>query len=751
MATLTRKIAALRMLPPRAAAGFLKSAWTHAGTAERAVLLEALFSIADDHAAAHAVRLLHIVPPRAAESIARRIDRPLNAAARLVLAQRDASGTRNLILCIRARLDLQLVQHLPELLTAPYASSLRSDAATGLLEIVIGRMGRHGNGAISDSDRGRIERALIAAGQTYDDHRRSEIILALAVALRRAGPVLREWGGACDSAARLALLRLCRRSDISLVRENLLRWWTDPVLSRAALRACCSSLDHESLESILAQSHLLYLPAWRRAARRIDRPLRLLPGDSRSRQMGPAAQAGLAMLIGALDLTPQTRANRLGRMRAAVSAAARCSALRETVKGSGDAAAVTTITFAFDEHPRIARIAAARLMSRGDSRARFADHAVEITRAASRSAAMLATPAAASRDPRVLFDRIKELSPSARNAAARTLYVRSRGAFVVALRDSLENSSVEARMAAVELARRLAIEHEIELELLLQAASSDARIAATATAALAGTRSEAADRALRLALRHPDARVRANALEAGLTRIGSPSEMPIEPHLESPHARLRANALLAWLRTHAGELDRFEQMVSDPRAAHRISAAWVAGRLRCSGLRPRVLELGACDPDPTVRRRAVRAARLLAGSSREGLTVLSAGHPAPAQAVVMHRVEGFTNREMLPGFDAGWVAFAVGCTLAILLIVNWMRRRDRARLGREYRIFSRAIGIARADQRLLARVARRAAPPALHPAALLLSADCFDAACRIASLSARDVARLRVIRRRVFP
>lgn len=123
---------------------------------------------------------------------------------------------------------------------------------------------------------------------------------------------------------------------------------------------------------------------------------------------------------------------------------------------------------------------------------------------------------------------------------------------------------------------------------------------------------------LRGLLEHSDDRVRADAIET-LSQI-LPEQGVERRFFDDGCARVRANALAAALSTDAASrgIEQSEeaalclqQMLTDRRSGHRLSACWVASRLGSRGIRyaDSLAALAQRERDPAVQSAAVRAAR----------------------------------------------------------------------------------------------------------------------------------------------
>jgi hypothetical protein len=199
-----------------------------------------------------------------------------------------------------------------------------------------------------------------------------------------------------------------------------------------------------------------------------------------------------------------------------------------------------------------------------------------------------------------------------------------RDGFLSDLRARIRQGSLTAMMAA----RRLGLQREVELELLMVAGSGGEREVATAVAGLGESGSEAALVAVRACVAHGSGRVRANALEA-LGRGGRAAGAAAAELLEDPHHRARANALMCMVRAgEAGAVGRLGGMLADRRPLHRLAGLWAVERAalsrawtesadwhECTG---RLAELARSEPEPPVRARAIACAAAILARMRSG-------------------------------------------------------------------------------------------------------------------------------------
>lgn len=201
---------------------------------------------------------------------------------------------------------------------------------------------------------------------------------------------------------------------------------------------------------------------------------------------------------------------------------------------------------------------------------------------------------------------------------------------VASIYEALGRESDQA--GAILLTRKLGLASRFQdrmIELAMHAA--DAKVAATAVAALADCASHASMDATVGALGHADPRVRANAIETLGRRVRGGESLPAQviELKHDGHHRVRANALRLelGLAPAAAPLSELEGMLRDARPEHRWAGAWLASRALGGGLRRalgpgadplamRLVELASGDPDDRVRRRAAIGASRLMGELR---------------------------------------------------------------------------------------------------------------------------------------
>ncbi|MCL4220599.1 MAG: hypothetical protein KJZ65_04440 [Phycisphaerales bacterium] len=520
-----------------------------------------------------------------------------------------------------------------------------------------------GEEALSAVTQGEVIANIRDGLAQFGQHQQRDVILAafiLADSLESPGSaalglpeLLAEEGHPVQAGMRAAL----RRSHAPFMRSRAWRWMKCEHVGSAALERVGrghGALEHEL---VLSAGHLLLHPA-RRAA------LLGLKVGSKSGPAGPVPSEGGALPSPAeLDSLSQVSRRWVGEMADAMQVdrgvrgvlrasmlSDRASWVRHAYARSADP--VEQADFVFDADARVARTAClgrsaagARIWSRWPMRSsdwQRARLAGKLTRSAHAAVRSIARQDAARMNPWMV-----DLPES--RLAAREWLASDRAGFLGALRERLHGEVGRDRVDAIRLARILRLTVGIEPELLELAVGEDARVAATAVAALGDLGSDSARAGIDRSLRAEDDRVRANAVEAGVR--SAPRAEHAGALLDvrmygvmielkgDPHHRVRANALRGLIE-HTGVdragavidsagVDGLREMLEDDRSMHRLAGLWLAertlsgpGRARAGAcydwMCRRVAGIATRDGDEMVRTRAVRCARrLLAGMRGE--------------------------------------------------------------------------------------------------------------------------------------
>jgi hypothetical protein len=521
--------------------------------------------------------------------------------------------------------------------------------------------------SIWPAERAVIERVAAEAAWTTAGHGRRGCLLAAAVLIHDRPQAsadqerlrrLLEQGG---SEPHAQLKTLLRRTPSALLRERALRWCTIPAMAGVCVERVATADTVGDHAAVLASAHLVLRPE---RARRLGlvrvRAVRrngeaampasgAVPDAAGYAALGPEQRRMVPRWVGVLDLDEASRRVALAPTLGDADALTRMLA----------AAAVPMadlVEYCFDAEPAVARGAMIRWSAAGTrvpgrptpARAYRAEMLGKLRRSPHAAVRACAAQDLASVDPW----RAEE--PASRLAARRWLKEDQSG-FLAAVRERLGHGDAGLRAGAAMVVRKLELVPRFEFELARAAGLKEGagepgalRVAATAVAALGDVRTEAARRAVRGGLDAPDDRVRANAVEAMVKQagVGGGSEGDLaqadsavwETLVElkrDPAHRVRANALRGLLAAGTGAAferaatDELARMLEDGRVAHRTAAVWLVERVLSGGGRARVgpvwadlarqiAERAEHDPDPGVRMRAVRCARVLLGEIRQG-------------------------------------------------------------------------------------------------------------------------------------
>lgn len=443
------------------------------------------------------------------------------------------------------------------------------------------------------AERASLERAAIAVVSLPGAHRLPSVRLALAMLGHQPGSTLRDALEARDSIVAAAMRGVVESADDERVQDLLVPWLGSPVLGRTIARRLSDLATPARMPRIFARSVLLRTPARRAMLHLIERPLRLLPeqliGDSAS------VLAASFDLLSGTDLTTRTRSDRLQRL---VAAGDEPTAIRAMLaldaSGAIERISVGDDTAALAPRMRVHRV----LRWRADTtdEASCADLPMSPLNAVRRLRC-------AARNAEAFWSLWSELSVSARRVAGRAALAGDRIAFIEGMRRALSEWESTEVLPVIDFVRRLSLAGDVELELLALAGSREERLASAAVAAIADSDAPSRPGVVRAAVQRGRGRVRANALRAGLV------EMTIWPDADrESDSRTRINTILA---TDAHPDERLAVVLRDVRVDHRRSALWAAARRGGNQCLVEVKRLAATEPDPLLRERADRVARLL--------------------------------------------------------------------------------------------------------------------------------------------
>ncbi|MBI1191347.1 MAG: hypothetical protein GC200_11785 [Tepidisphaera sp.] len=501
---------------------------------------------------------------------------------------------------------------------------------------------------------------IALACEAFERHRRRGVLLCammlldrerLASASARAGAGGREpgadrlvsWFAHAATDAHSALRTVIRASALPVAGLRAMEWigvepWTRACRQRLAQGG--NALEHEL---VLASAHLALRPRRARALSSIELKSRpALRAESPTTDAEPRSpgrrelEKGIFPEVSIVHSLSIDAARGAARIMGVVKAAApeRELAARAFLD-HGDVvsrhaamralAGVGLRDWAFDLNPQVSAGAAIRLSRADNPRAAEADDAdtqwwEHLARSPHERTRFLAQEELANR-PDALGATLRGRLLAARRMA------RAPGEVLEAINAALTEGATQR--PALMLARTLGVTPQFQGRIVeLAQGDGDAKVVATAIAALADVPTPAASEAALAALDHADARVRANAVEtlARKARLGEPLPAQVIEHKTDPHHRVRANCLrvgLAGPEVQAAAAD-LAAMLRDDRAEHRLAGAWLAsralgGRLRSTlpdakQLAGRLVELASDDADPRVRRRAfVGASRVMRG------------------------------------------------------------------------------------------------------------------------------------------
>jgi len=611
MPPLPKRLSLLKGCKPASAGAILADAVDHAEPEELQAIAPAALETGHGPALAAVLRHLHRLGPAGLTQFDA-VRGPLEAAVQAALARPTTQTAENVIRVIARRGEASLAHYLVDLLQRSGRDwdDIAEQAAGALLDVTVAVVGSSGRRLAEPAAMRQIDAALAAAGRDFRLHRQEAVLLAVAVMTPRAGPSLRALLQEDDHPLVLALRGVAERTREPLVRGNLVRWLGFEPLAGSVARWFHRLDGPQAYAQALRDGHLLLAPKRRRRLRRMDRPLQCLPSLAAAVTMPARPQAYVPVLLGALDLSPHTRHQRLADMIALPSPIARLRALQALLGRQGRRTAEAIEPFCFDRDRAVARMAVQHAVSNREGPAPALLAKLERSRhgaVARRAAVRLARSGA-----QAYFQRWRHMPPCQRLALALCLLAVDRDRFVNGLRIVLLAGDEEIQSAAVLLARRLGLVQSVEGELIRLACESPARVASAAVAALSAGRSAQALEALRQAVGHEDGRVKANAIEAlagtaQVNIIGS-----ISPLTGSEQNRPRANAVRAVLRADRKRgLAGLRRMLADPRPLHRVSAIWVARAARVAEAAPDLERLAVQDRLPEIRTRAMGAVRLL--------------------------------------------------------------------------------------------------------------------------------------------
>jgi len=597
------KIAFLRREPHGAGSSIAAAALRLAEPGEMDALAQVAMLFPNASNVAATVGVLHQLRPDTANLLAAPAI-PVAAALRLLWSRQAALNGIGLA---RRRAEPQLLAELVTFLDSAHDDVPRR-AAGAILAIVTAHAGRDGRRHMDDRTAAMIDVA-VATAVSNADRRLDELFLAAAVLAARPG---RRLGSLLDDplhAVHFSIRRVVQRVDHPLVCHNLFRWLTTDPLCAAAARSLHRARGAREYADMLVCGHLLLQPFRRRAMRRVDRPADCLPDLKTATTLPADAQVDLVRYVRVMPTTGAVRRERLADCAALPSPTARLNALLGLLGDDSDQASQSIEAMSTDTDEAVASLAAGRLLGARQP------PGPELLRALEASAhpliASRATVVAAGAGVDAFFDRWLRLAAADRVAIAHSLLPTRRVSFVSRLRNALSRGGRDEQLAAISLAGRLGVTRDLELALIGGAAGRNVRVASAAVGALGQAvfwgDLPHARHALQTALDHPDVRVQANALEA-VTRIDHSAIDRLWDRLDSRDNRLRANAVRAVLRRGRGDgSGALQTMLADADPRHRVSAIWVARRVREGRVSGDLRRIADQDAVAEVRRRAAAA------------------------------------------------------------------------------------------------------------------------------------------------
>ncbi len=513
----------------------------------------------------------------------------------------------------------------------------------------------------SDAEFRLVLDAVTRGVDSFDAHRRKELLLAALLLLERPSTCLQDTplralvsdpGSAAGRTLRSAL----RRGRAPIARGRAWDWLRETAVAGACAERLARAPTVADHAAVLEAGHLALAPAREAGLRLIPLSTRPAPAETvppgaeglrrRVHPDGPAPDRVSLQLLGfaARRRTP------------------RFVACLEADEASRDLALDPFLT---DPDP-VVRLAASRVVSATAARDFCLDGCEAIARSAAFAVSACGVPesgrlragdAGRRRFARVLersphgpvrwigVEESDRLTPGCRNAsraiAARRAFAADASTFVDWVRDTVRSGDADASVGALMTARRIRVVSEIEplalsiiRESLHGRSAAPERLVATAVACLGDLRAGRAAGVLAECLaRHHDPRVRSNAAEAfARCRRGEPLDGALEASLADAHHRVRASAvrtlLAPWPEPKPGagasgaSVGALGEMLLDARAPHRLAGVWVVQRSLSAGMRgvigrrwqevtARVRWLADGDADEAVRARAGAVVRRL--------------------------------------------------------------------------------------------------------------------------------------------
>ncbi len=464
-----------------------------------------------------------------------------------------------------------------------------------------------------------LGQALTVAVRRYDQHRQGGVLRAVLHRLPHLEPAIASTLDNPRHPAAKAMAQLLRDpAQPSPAPGGLLGLLPIGPVASAAAAALRRAIDAGRWAELLDAAWLLELPIIQPPFAELVSHASLLPPLEVIATLDAAAATHAVRWIDRSGLAAADCCRHLAGLAAAPQPEVRLAAARTLIQRAAGAAADTPAhaalaSFTHDAHPAIARLALRCLIAcrwpgldavgmkllqspHADVRRLIADHLA---------------PTAFER----YWTSFPALDPRQRRSSGAALMKIDRH-FHQRLHERLLGDDRATVLRALAVVAQLGQSAALQRALLRLSRSADAYIASAAIRALGGAGSAAVGldtfAALEGALAHRDPRVRANAVEA-VEQLRAPQQTVKAAALVADvHQRPRANAIGCLM-----QLDRSRaavalgRMLTDTRAAHRISALWLAEHRAVLPCVAQVAELSISDPDPRVRQRAAATVRRL--------------------------------------------------------------------------------------------------------------------------------------------
>ena len=428
-----------------------------------------------------------------------------------------------------------------------------------------------------------LDGAILEAARTWQEHRLDDILIAAAILLRHQPPQLSAWFDQREEPAALALRRVVRIHH-PLVHRNMLAWLSDHRLGSAAATALTMQHDPVTHDAVYKSAALLRDDKRRQRLRRIVRPSECLPKLADADQLSLRSQRALPVLINALGFTSRMKVELLSDCLLLNDVAARWKAADALRAFRTEAAAEGLASFAFDAERVVATTATVGCMMQHTA-AMSSQLLDGLARSPHRTVRTLATARIAQQSLDGLIRHIAAMPVWAVRAALKRHYAHDPLAVRDHFRNGITHGSSAMRVHLITLARRLGLLSDLELELVMQSASNDVRVASSAVAALGYLESRTSHDALVAALRSGNTRIQANAVEAIARQDECKAMTILEPLFNSRTARVRANAIVAFVKYGEGGdlasrgIIELKKMLHDEDSSHVASACWSAEHL----------------------------------------------------------------------------------------------------------------------------------------------------------------------------